>query len=450
LPRATRLRAAAAPDGSIRMKIFFRQAWPRALFVAATVAIAGGIIYAAARMGAAAALDASSNPNRWQLAARLEPGDADSWRRLGLVEQWDFQHGDLHRAAEDFRRAARLNPHLDLNWLDLASVYETLGEIGQARQAYRKAEASHPSSSEVAWRYGSFLLRQGDTGGAGREMRRALENDPTLTRNAVSQCARAGMSSEEILDQVLPRGREYYLPALGYFVGEKQPEAGLAVWKRMMGLNKAFALDELLPFVNLLIWTNHAAQAHEAWQQAVDASGWPRSKSDDSSLIFNGSFEHDLANGGFGWRETPGEGMSFGFDTEVFHSGKRSLKVTFDGGGNYNFNHLAQFVAVAPGQSYRFTAYLRTQDLSTDSGMRFEIADYEQPNALDIRTDNLTGTNAWTLAQVEFTVPAVTHWLRIALRRDPTWKFDNKLRGSVWVDDVALVTTAAPGKGRRR
>jgi Tetratricopeptide repeat/Carbohydrate binding domain len=448
MSRATRLRAAA--DGSIRMKLSFRHAWPRALLVAATVAIAGGIIYAAARMGTAAALDASSNPSRWQLAVRLEPGNADTWRRLGLVEQWDFQHGSLHRAVEDFQRAARLNPHLDLNWLDLASVYETLGEIEQARQAYRRAEASHPSSSDVAWQYGSFLLRQGDISDAARELRRALENDPMLTGNAVSQCARAGISTKEILDQVLPRGREYYLPALAYFVGEEQPEAGRAVWERMMGLHKAFALDQLLPFVNLLMRTNHPAQAREAWQQAVDASGWPRSKSDDSSLIFNGGFEHDLANGGFGWRETPEGGASFGFDTEVFHSGKRSLEVTFDGGGNYNFYGLAQYVAVVPGQSYRFTAYLRTQDISTDSGMRFEILDDEHPKALDILTDNLTGTNAWTLAQAEFTIPAETHWLHIALHRAPTWKFDNKLRGSVWVDDVALVATAAPEKERRR
>jgi Tetratricopeptide repeat len=432
------------------MKISFRQPLPRALFVAATVAIAGGIIYPAARMGTAAVLGASSNPKQWQLAARLEPGNADEWRRLGLVEQWDFQHGDLHRAVEDFRRAARLNPGLDLNWLDLASVYETLGQVEQARQAYQRAEASHPNSSEVAWRYGSFLLRQGDAEAATREMHRALENDPGLTGNAVSQCARAGMNAEKILDQVLPRGRKYYLPALAYFVDEEKPEAGLAVWKQMMGLNKAFQLGELLPFVNLLMRTHHPDQAREAWQQALGASGWPRNPSDDSSLIFNGSFEHDLANGGFGWREKPGNGISFRFDTEVFHSGKRSVEVTFDGGGNYEFDNLAQFLAVVPRQSYRFTAYLRTQDISTDSGMRFEILDYEHPNALRIQTENLTGTNPWTLAQVEFTAPAETHWLRIALRREPTWKFDNKLRGSVWVDDVTLVATAAPGKEQKR
>jgi hypothetical protein len=36
--------------------------------------------------------------------------------------------------------------------------------------------------------------------------------------------------------------------------------------------------------------------------------------------------------------------------------------------------------------------------------------------------------------------------LIIALRRVPSWKFDNKLRGTVWVDDVSLVPVAGGPK----
>jgi tetratricopeptide (TPR) repeat protein len=432
------------------MKISFARPLPRFLFLAAIAAITASILYVAGKTGAAAILDASSNPARWRLAARLEPGNADSWRRLGLLEQWDFEHGDLRKAVEDYQRAAQANPRLDLNWLDLANAYETLGQLKQARQAYRMAEASHPSSSDVAWRYGSFLLRQNDPAGGTRKIRRALESDPKLAGNAVSECWNAGMTVEQILGQVLPPGRQYYLPALGYFVGEQEADAAQTVWNRMIGLKDSFTLEELLPFVNLMIRADRPRQARQAWQQALAASGWPQDSADDSSLVFNGGFEHDLANGGFDWREAPMEGATYDFDTEVFHSGKRSLKVTFDGGGNYDFQHLAQFVAVEPEKSYRFTAWLRTQDISTDSGLQFEILDYQHPKELHVATDNLTGTNPWTLAQVEFTTPADTHWLKITLRRHPTWKFDNKLRGSVWVDDVSLVPIARPGKGQSR
>jgi len=31
--------------------------------------------------------------------------------------------------------------------------------------------------------------------------------------------------------------------------------------------------------------------------------------------------------------------------------------------------------------------------------------------------------------------------VKITLRREPSWKFDNKLSGTVWIDDVALRPT---------
>jgi tetratricopeptide (TPR) repeat protein len=426
------------------MKISFARPLPRALFLAAIAAIAIAIVYAAGRIGAAAILGSSSNPVRWQLAARLEPENSDYWRRLGVFEQWDLEHGNLQQAIQDFHRATQADPGLDLNWLDLASAYETLGQFDQARQAYQMAQVSHPSSSDVAWRYGGFLLRQNDPADALREMRRALESDPRLAANAVSECQKAGISTEQILDQLLPPGRKYYLAALGYLVDEQDADAAQMAWNHLTGLKESLDLRELLPFVNLMIRADRPDAARHAWQQALAMSGWPQDPADGSSLIFNGGFEHDPANGGFDWRIVPMNGPVYGFDTEVYHSGKRSFEVSFDGRANYDFHHLVQFVAVEPGKSYRFRAYLRTRDISTDSGMRFEITDFQHPKELDLSTDNLIGTNPWTLAQADFTTPADTHWLVITLRRYPTWKFDNKFRGSVWADDVSLVPLANP------
>ena len=164
--------------------------------------------------------------------------------------------------------------------------------------------------------------------------------------------------------------------------------------------------------------------------------------------MFNGGFEHGVANGGFDWREVLGDGVRFGLDETVAHSGSRSLRIEFDGSANLDFENLFQYVAVDPSTNYHFSAYLHTEGLSTDRGMRFEIVDPRHPNVTRVATFELTGTNAWIPVEAEVVTGPSTHVLKITLQRMPSWKFDNKLRGTVWVDDVTLIPVAARVDGR--
>ncbi len=57
-------------------------------------------------------------------------------------------------------------------------------------------------------------------------------------------------------------------------------------------------------------------------------------------------------------------------------------------------------------------------------------------------TPNLVGTQPWALDEADFTAGPRTHLVRIGLRRLSSSKLDNKLRGTVWVDEVSLVPIA--------
>ncbi|MGH9711164.1 MAG: hypothetical protein ACRD37_11525, partial [Candidatus Acidiferrales bacterium] len=155
--------------------------------------------------------------------------------------------------------------------------------------------------------------------------------------------------------------------------------------------------------------------------------------------VFNGSFEGDFLNGGFDWRELPASGASYNFDSSIVHSGRRSLRITFDSTANINFQHIFQYVPVASHQRYRFLAYLRTKEITTDRGIQFEIFDPGHPEETQFLTPNLTGTNDWTPVRIDFESGADTQMLEILLRHAPTAEFDDQLRGIVWVDDVSLV-----------
>ena len=85
--------------------------------------------------------------------------------------------------------------------------------------------------------------------------------------------------------------------------------------------------------------------------------------------------------------------------------------------------------------------------------MRFEIVDLKDLAHVNILTPNETGSLPWTLEQVDFTTGPQTHLIVIRLVRKPSQRLDNRLRGTVWIDDVSLVPHASgnnmPKQGNR-
>lgn len=412
--------------------------------------IVGGYCWQAVRVYVAAEYAASAKPELWRRAAQWEPDNAAYWAQLGSAEAWNFEGGDLKRAAADYERAVAANPHSDRNWLELAAVYERRGQSLSARAAYEKAQYNHPISPVVAWRYGNFLLRQEKASEACLQFRIALVTDPELTEDAVAAWWKNGLSATQPIAQLLPRQNGYYFKALDYFSRQSEIDAALRVWDDLLKLGQLIQLDQVLSLVNDTISAGRVEDAQRVWQQALDVSGWPRDAEQRSSLIFNGGFEHDFANGGFDWREQESPDASYAFDTAVVHSGSRSLTVSFDGRANLDFQHVVQYVAVEPTRRYKFRAYLKSAALSTDSGVRFLLEDPLRPALQRVFTEGVTGSQPWTRIETEILAGPDTRLLRVALRRTPSSKFDNKLKGTVWVDDVSLVPLGEPPKDGHR
>ena len=102
-----------------------------------------------------------------------------------------------------------------------------------------------------------------------------------------------------------------------------------------------------------------------------------------------------------------------------------------------NYAHTTQKISVPPG-TYRFTAFIRTQDITTDKGVAFRIFDPENSSRLDARTDQFVGTTGWKKVEQTVRVPGATKLVAIQVIREPTMKFDNKVSGTAWIDTVSL------------
>jgi len=55
-----------------------------------------------------------------------------------------------------------------------------------------------------------------------------------------------------------------------------------------------------------------------------------------------------------------------------------------------------------------------------------------------VRTEELTGTNEWRLLEKTFAAGRGTRLIEVQLSREPSLKFDNKIRGTLWLDGVTL------------
>jgi tetratricopeptide (TPR) repeat protein len=414
---------------------------PARRWTAAAIATAAAVwfCYAGGKHALASHYAASSNVENWERATRIEPGNAEIWYRLGRFRQLDFDNADLPLAISYYRRAIQINPRSPYYKLDLASALETAGSNDEADSNFRAAQAAYPISAEVSWKYGNFLLRRNRLPEAYAEIHRAVLVDPNLIPLAVSRVWHSDPDIHVLLDQVLPDTAEAYSEALAFLANEQNPTAAVQVWNRLIVRDPHTDWKRAFVLTDMLVAQEKFEEAGIIWRQAIGADAGPASGYTGNSLVYDGGFEKDIAGGGFGWRQSDAAGADFDFDTEEKHSGSRSARLIFDGTKNLSYDGLFQYVLVSPGTHYRFQGYLRTDQISTESGMRFEIVDPKDQKDLDVVTQNETGTVPWTLEQIDFTTGPQTHVILIRIARRLSGRLDNKLRGTVWADDVSLV-----------
>jgi tetratricopeptide (TPR) repeat protein len=433
----------------ISMEISLAGARQRTALVASSILVAALVSWQAGKLWLASRWLASDNLSLVERAAALTPGDGSAWDGIGHLRQWSLSHPDLPGAIADYRRALRDDPLSAHYWMDLASAYELSGDDARARDAFVHGVDVYPDSAEVAFYYGNFLLRRQEYPAAFAELRRAVSGDVSLLPLAISRAWRATGDVDQLLDRLLPPNVGAYVQALDYFSAIAEGNAALSVWSRLVSLGKTVPLPSTFPFIDELIREDRGGEAHRVWLQAVAAAGWQHSQPADGSVMWNGDFAANFANGGLGWRWDAPLGVSIEFDSAPAQGGSRSVRLDFNGGSNVNLDAPFEYVPVEPGRPYHFHALLRTDEVTTDSGVRFSIGDPNHIGVVNVITDNFIGNRGWTPVDADLTAGPSTHFLVVRLIRIPSRFFDNKIGGTAWFADVSLVPmNAQPGPGR--
>ena len=416
----------------------------RRLLVAASLALALFLSYFSIRNAFADHYAGMQTLEGYERAVRLEPADAQNWYLLGRYWQYNLEDPDAARAIRSYLSALLFNPVSSETWLDLATAYESEGNIVAARDSFLHAKKVYPLSAGVSWRYGNFLLRQGELDSAFSEMRLAVQADPHRAAEAFSRALRAGSSIETAIDRVLPPITEAYLDVIWDQTTDGHTENALKVWDRLPPLHPQISMYDSFSLVSALMTQNRIAEASRVWDQAVLFAGLADLQGPPDSVLWDGGFESNVTGGGFSWLLPQGtRGVQMGSDTQEKHSGNRSLRLIFDGKLNINFTDVCHYVPVKPSTSYLFSAWVKTRTLTTDQGLRFRLNPLDTQHSSIANTSDIHGTAPWTRIELPWTSANDVHELQVCLVRFPSEESENKIQGTAWVDDVALVPEPA-------
>jgi hypothetical protein len=336
-------------------------------------------------------------------------------------------------ATQQYREALRRNPADAYRWCEAGQAMLLAGDRVNAGKAFQRAVELAPNTPAVLLQAAGFHLRSGTPAAALPLAAHILSLFRDYDELIFLLYDRSGLPIDEILNSGVPPDRA---AAQSYFFhtlrnGDVEVCRRAWIW---LGAHACLDDKAAARYVGYLIEQHRYADAAAAW------SGYLGPRSGDyprQNLVFNGNFQAPFTGCLLDWTPASIDHVEEARDESVSRAGTASFRVGFDGTTNLDYHGLSQLVVLSPGD-YRFSAWLKSQDLTTDRGLAVRLFDPDQPSRLDASTPEISGTSDWRTASIRFTVSAQTHTVKIQLTRRGSMKFDNKISGIAWIARVVI------------
>jgi len=362
-------------------------------------------------------------------AVALAPQNATYYdllcRRMIFVSQEPGQ------AVDRCKKASELNPYSSSIWLDLARAYYSAGNQHLTNAAIQKALAVDPTTPDTIWSVANFLLIQGNTSEALKQLAIVLREEPSLAPAALNVCWQSLHDTSRI-QGILPPNPQVYLAFIKLLLSAGDLDSAHQIWSALMQLRAVFDYHEGLFYIDSLIQAHAVALARDVWKQLSSTSEALEAYSRPDNLITDGSFSQDILNSGFDWRYTPRPQIAVTLDRAEFHTGGRSLRLVYSGTGSDA--GIFQYIAVQPNSKYHLAAWVKSEDLETANGPTLAVLDGED-NAIYGATEETIGTTPWHRVATELQTGPETTILILAVLRRPG---GTRVQGRFWVDDISL------------
>lgn len=329
--------------------------------------------------------------------------------------------------------AVKREPASPNRWGDLAEGLLREGHEDEARYCYSNALALGPQIPPILFRSANFyrVLRDDPRAlGLGAQL---MDKSDIYRPILLDWYRDQRFSVSDILSRGLPAEPRPAQAYLRYWTAQGNVENAETTWNWILSHHYA---DEptTRDYINFLFGNAKYQEAATNWALFL---GDHRKGYREANWLFNGDFENEPTRIPLDWdlMKLTGQ-VETSLDSTVAHTGTHSLRIHFAGTENVSYADTEK-TSVPPG-TYRFTAFIRTENITTDRGVAFHIFDAEKTSRLDVKSEQFLGTNPWTKVEQTIRVGEATKLLAIQIVREPTMKLDNKIGGAAWIDTVSL------------
>ncbi len=365
------------------------------------------------------------------------PGSARLNGRLAVAELAESDR-DLASAELYAGRAVSLSPNDYRFRLTLASIQEANGDRAAAEQSLRAARTLAPKYWDVHYRLGNLLVRQSKLNESLDELLMAVAANNELLPGTLDLIWRASSGDVSAVRAVSGSGAGTRLTLAQFLLKVSRPMEAADVFGSIDRSDRLASSKESSAFLNSLI---AAGKLEAARNLCSELAG----RSDQSTIISNGSFESDILRdfSQFDWSFGRSEYARLAIDAATARTGSRSLRIEFTGRDTTRLDaEIKQLVPVRPGARYILECYVKTNSLESPEGPRVVVTDSTSSNWIAASEPVAQGSHDWLRLTVEFVAPQSVNGqatgVFISVKRKPRFSYDEPTRGTVWFDDFSM------------
>ncbi len=416
-----------------RTEILLRGRARAALFL---LVVAGTSFLVAAETSLVGIVNSFNTPG---VGRRLLALDADDPRLEDQLGQ-AYKNINPTESLRHLRRATELSPASRLYWSDLESACGSMGDMQCADQARERLLQLCPMVPAHHWLVGDSFLRANRLDMAFEQFRRVMELDPTYAA-ATWSTLQALQQPEPVFQKVLAEIPDVKLKVdyIDSLSAGGDNDSAYRIWRRVVADARPFPFSSAAPYLDRLIGLGRMEEAVSVWQDLERLGAVQRCKTDDQDdLVFNGDFEQSPLKAGFDWRARYANFLALDFSAPGAYHGAHCLRVEFTVSSNDEYEPAYQIVPVLPQHAYTLEAYVRSQDITSDTGPCLRVRDTQPEGFPDAISETTVGTTPWHRVHLSFSTGPQTRAVRLSFWRPRSRAFPTEISGTSWLDAVSL------------